>query len=152
MWVAIRGTGLAYGGSFYHDVETGTLKYILYNSPNVYNAFAVVKALIQELAGGTNSFDRIALEGAISTIIRGFVDERDTMVNAAKSSFTDLVVRGVNKDWQNWVLREVRKITEDHVKRTLKDVVAPIFEPEKVNMVVTCSGILKEACIQITHE
>jgi Zn-dependent M16 (insulinase) family peptidase len=146
MWVAIRGTGLAYGSSFYRDVETGKLKYVVYNSPNVYKAFAAAKILIQELADGTQSFDKMALEGAISTIVRGFVDERDTMVDAAKSSFIDLVVRGVDKDWQEWVLREVRKITEDDVKRTLKDIVAPVFEPEKVDVVVTCSDISKEVC------
>jgi Zn-dependent M16 (insulinase) family peptidase len=146
MWVAIRGTGLAYGSSFYRDVETGKLKYVVYNSPNVYKAFAAAKVLIQELADGTQSFDKMALEGAISTIVRGFVDERDTMVDAAKSSFIDLVVRGVDKDWQEWVLREVRKITEEDVKRTLKDIVAPVFEPEKVDVVVTCSDISKEVC------
>jgi Zn-dependent M16 (insulinase) family peptidase len=146
MWVAIRGTGLAYGTSFYRDVETGKLKFVVYNSPNVFKAFDAAKTLIQELADGTKSFDKMALEGAISTIVRGFVDERDTMVDAAKSSFIDLVVRGVDKEWQDWVLREVRKITEEDVKRTLKDVVAAIFEPEKVDVVVTCGGILTEVC------
>jgi Zn-dependent M16 (insulinase) family peptidase len=146
MWVAIRGTGLAYGSSFYRDVETGKLKYVIYNSPNVYKAFAAAKKLIHELADGTKSFDKMALEGAISTIVRSFVDDRDTMVDAAKSSFIDLVVRGVDKDWQEWVLREVRKITLEDVKRTLKEVVSAIFEPEKVDVVVTCGGILKEVC------
>ena len=127
-------------------MATGKLKYVVYNSPNVYKAFAAAKVLIQELADGTQSFDKMALEGAISTIVRGFVDERDTMVDAAKSSFIDLVVRGVDKDWQEWVLREVRKITEEDVKRTLKDIVAPVFEPEKVDVVVTCSDISKEVC------
>lgn len=146
MWVAIRGTGLAYGSSFYRDVETGKLKYVVYNSPNVFKAFDAAKTLIKELADGTKSFDKMALEGAISTIVRGFVDERDTMVDAAKSSFIDLVVRGVGKEWQEWVLREVRKITEEDVKRTLKEIVAAVFEPEKVDVVVTCGGILKEVC------
>ena len=146
MWVAIRGTGLAYGTSFYRDVETGKLKYVIYNSPNVYKAFDAAKTLIKELADGTRTFDKMALEGAISTIVRGFVDERDTMVDAAKSSFIDLVVRGVDKEWQEWVLREVRKITMEDVKRTLKEIISAIFEPEKVDVVVTCSAVLTEVC------
>lgn len=38
----------------------------------------------------------------------------------------------------------MRKITEEDVRRTLKEVVSAIFEPEKVDVVVACGGILKE--------
>jgi hypothetical protein len=77
-------------------------------------------------------------------IVREFVDERASIVDAARSSFVDLVTRGVGKEWQEWALREVRKVTVDDVKSILKDVVSGVFEPEKADVVVTCGGIMTD--------
>jgi Zn-dependent M16 (insulinase) family peptidase len=151
LWVAIRGTGLAYGSAFYRDEEVGLLKYRIYNSPNVYSAYKATNEVIKEFADGTRALDKLALEGAISSIIRDFVDERDTMVDAAKSSFIDVVVRGVQKDWQDWALREVRKVTEEDVKSILRDVISPLFEPEKVDLVVTCGAIMTEVSHHLSY-
>jgi Zn-dependent M16 (insulinase) family peptidase len=152
LWVAIRGTGLAYGSGFYRDEEVGLLKYRIYNSPNVFSAYKATKDVIKEFADGTRPLDKLALEGAISSIIRDFVDERDTMIDAARSSFIDLVVRGVEKDWQDWALREVRKVTEEDVKTIMRDVLSNMFEPEKADMIVTCGAIMTEVGWRLPHE
>ena len=81
------------------------------------------------------------MEGAISSIVRDFVDERATIVDAARSSFIDTVTRGAGKDWQAWALREVRKVTEEDVRNILNEVLSGLFVPENTNLVVICDGI-----------
>jgi hypothetical protein len=144
MWQSIRGTGLAYGSNFFRDPETGLLKFRISKSPNVFAAYNKAKTVIKEYGNGTQKFEKLALEGAISSIVRDFVDERATVVDAARSSFIDLVTRGVGKDWQDWALREVRKVTEEDVKKILNEVVAGVFVPEKTDLVVTCGGIMTD--------
>lgn len=146
MWQDIRGTGLAYGTNFFRDPETGLLKFRIYKSPNAFNAYEKARTVVAEYANGTRKFDKPALEGAISSIVREFVDDKATIVDAARGSFVDLVVRGVGKDWSDWVLREVRKVAEDDVKIVLRDVVSGVFEPKKADLVVTCGDVVKEVC------
>ncbi|KAH7391757.1 zinc metalloprotease-like protein [Pyrenochaeta sp. MPI-SDFR-AT-0127] len=144
MWQSIRGTGLAYGTNFYRDPETGLLKFRIYKSPNAFSAYDKAKNVIKEYGEGTRKFEKLALEGAISSIVREFVDERSTIIDAARSSFVDLVTRGVGKDWQDWALREVRKVTEEDVQKILNEVVSGVFVPEKTDLVVTCGGIMTD--------
>ncbi|KAH7401804.1 Metalloenzyme, LuxS/M16 peptidase-like protein [Phaeosphaeria sp. MPI-PUGE-AT-0046c] len=144
MWQSIRGTGLAYGTHFFRDPETGLLKFRIYKSPNAFSAYTKAKTVVKEYGDGTRAFDKLALEGAISSIVREFVDERASIVDAARSSFIDLVTRGVGKDWQDWALREVRKVGEDDVKAILREVVSGVFEADKADLVVTCGGIMTD--------
>jgi Zn-dependent M16 (insulinase) family peptidase len=149
MWQSIRGTGLAYGTNFFRDPETGLLKFRIYKSPNAFSAYGKAKTVVKEYGDGTRTFDKLALEGAISSLVREFVDERASIIDAARSSFIDLVTRGVGKDWQDWALREVRKVTVDDVKQILRDVVSGVFVPEKADLVVTCSGIMTDVSARI---
>lgn len=142
MWQSIRGTGLAYGTNFFRDPETGLLKFRIYKSPNAFSAYNKAKTVVKEYGDGTREFDKLALEGAISSIVRDFVDERASIIDAARSSFIDLVTRGVGKDWQEWALREVRKVGVPDVQAILNDVVSALFVPETVDLVVTCGGIM----------
>lgn len=144
MWQSVRGTGLAYGTNFFRDPETGLLKFRIYKSPNAFSAFDKAKTVVKEYGDGTRKFEKLALEGAISSIVRDFVDERATIVDAARSSYIDLVTRGVGKDWQEWALREVRQVTDADVQKILKEVVANVFEPEKSDLVITCGGIMTD--------
>ena len=144
MWQSIRGTGLAYGTSFLRDAETGLLKFRIYKSPNAFSAYDKAKTVVKEYGDGTRKFEKLALEGAISSIVREFVDERATITDAARSSFTDLVTRDVGKEWQDWALREVRKVTEEDVKAILNDVVSHVFIPDQSDLVVTCGGIMTD--------
>jgi Zn-dependent M16 (insulinase) family peptidase len=147
MWAGIRGTGLAYGTHFYRDPETGLLKFTIYKSPNAFSAYAKAKAVVAEYGDGTRAFDELALEGAISSIVRQFVDERASIVDAARSSFVDLVTRGVGKEWQDWALREVRKVKVEDVKTILNEVVSNVFVPEKTDLTVTCGGIMTDVSL-----
>ncbi|PSN60396.1 zinc metalloprotease-like protein [Corynespora cassiicola Philippines] len=144
MWQSIRGTGLAYGTNFFRDLETGLLKFRIYKSPNAFSAYEKARDVIKEYGNGTRKFDKLALEGAISSLVRDFVDEKATMVDAARGGFVDLVIRRVGKDYSDWMLREVRKVTEDDVKKILNEVVAGVFDPKKADLVVTCGGTMVE--------
>ncbi|KAH6009352.1 hypothetical protein HBI84_049380 [Parastagonospora nodorum] len=144
MWQAIRGNGLAYGTNFFRDPETGLLKFRIYKSPNAFSAYSKAKTVVAEYGDGTRAFDELALEGAISSIVREFVDERASILDAARSSFVDLVTRGVGKDWQDWALREVRKVGVEDVRKVLREVVGGVFVPEKADVVVTCGGIMSD--------
>jgi hypothetical protein len=57
----------------------------------------------------------------------------------------------VGKDWQEWALREVRKVTEEDVKTILNEVVAGVFEPEKTDVVITCGGIMTDVSLQFAR-
>ncbi|KAF2259843.1 zinc metalloprotease-like protein [Lojkania enalia] len=144
MWQSIRGTGLAYGTNFFRDIETGLLKFRIYKSPNAYRAYAKARDVVQGYVSGKRAFEKLALEGAISSIVREFVDDKATVLDAARGSFADMVVRGVGKEWSEWVLAEVRKVTEEDVKAILRDVVLGVFEPEKTDLVITCGGTMVE--------
>ncbi|KAF2016044.1 zinc metalloprotease-like protein [Aaosphaeria arxii CBS 175.79] len=142
MWANIRGTGLAYGTNFFRDVETGLLKFRIYKSPNAFSAYQKAATVVKEYGNGTRKFEKLALEGAISSIVRDFVDEKATIVDAAKGSFVDLVVRGLDKNYSDWMLAEVRKVEEDDVKKILNEVVSGVFEADKADLVVSCGATM----------
>jgi Zn-dependent M16 (insulinase) family peptidase len=149
MWQTIRGTGLAYGTNFLRDPETGLLKFRIFRSPDAFSAYKKAKTVVKEYGDGTRSFDKLALEGAISSIVRAFVDERASILEAARSSFIDLVTRGIGKEWQDWVLKEVREVTVEHVQAILRDVVSGVFVPERADLVVTCGGIMTDVSLPL---
>ncbi|KAF1954012.1 zinc metalloprotease-like protein [Byssothecium circinans] len=140
LWVGIRGTGLAYGSGFVRDSDCGLLKFRIFKSPNVFSAYKAAKGIIEEYVDGTRKFDQYELEGAISTIVRGFVDEQSTIVDAAKLNFVHTTIKNLGKEWSEWVLTEVRKIKAEDVQKIMKDVVSPVLDPEKADLVVTCGG------------
>lgn len=146
MWQNIRGTGLAYGTNFFRDIETGLFKFRVYKAGNAFSAYKKAKEVIDGYVKGETQFEKLALEGAISSIVREFVDEKATIMEAAKGGFIDRVVRGLEKDYSDWILAEVRKVTEDDVRAILRDVVAKVFDAEKADLVVTCGGNLVEVC------
>lgn len=149
MWQNIRGTGLAYGTNFFRDPETGLLKFRIYKSGNAFSAFQKAKEVVEGYVSGKTKFEKPALEGAISSIVREFVDEKATIVEAARGSFVDTVVRELDKSYSEWILGEVRKVTEEDVKNILKEVVGGVFDAEKADLVVTCGGNMVEVCVPL---
>lgn len=146
MWTAVRGTGLAYGSGFFRDYELGLLKFRIYKSPNAFSAFEVAKQQIQQYGDGTKAFDKLSLEGAVSSIVRDFVDKKADIVDAAKQSFIDLSVTGVGADWSKRMLAEVRKVGEEDVRKVMSEVLAGLFEPKSADLVVTCGSTMTEVC------
>jgi Zn-dependent M16 (insulinase) family peptidase len=147
LWTAIRGTGLAYGASFKRDPDGGFVQFSVYRSPDAYRAFVAGKKVIEEFIDGTRPFEQHALEGAISTLVVYFADEQTTMAAAGQFHFVDSVIRGVDKDYNARVLKLVREVGVDELKKVMKDVLLPAFLPGMSNVVVTCAPIMEEVCV-----
>lgn len=144
LWVAVRGTGLAYGASFGRNVDTGRLSYQIYRSPDAHKAYSVSRKTVEDLAEGRVELDEFALEGAVSSIVVAFADEQPTMGAAALTSFSNQVIKGIPKDWNVGFMKKVRDVTADQVRAAMKEWITPCFIPGKADLVMTCATIMEE--------
>ncbi|KAH8693631.1 putative zinc metalloprotease [Talaromyces proteolyticus] len=144
LWVAVRGTGLAYGTNFGHNIDLGTVNFDVYRSPNAYKAFEASKKIVEDHLSGAVEFDPSMLEGAISSIVVSFANEQATLASAAQGSFVRQVIRNLPSDYKERILKKVRDITVDEIKEALRDIILPLFNAEKSNLVVTCASVLEE--------
>lgn len=149
LWVAVRGTGLAYGTSFRHNVDAGLVHFGVYRSPNAHKAFVASRKIVEDHLSGATQFDPLmTLEGAISSIVVNFVNEQATEANAAIESFIRQVIRGLPEDYKEQILKKVRAIGIDEIKEALRETIMPLFTPGKSNVLVTCAPVLEEVCLQ----
>lgn len=144
LWVAVRGTGLAYGTNFGYNIDLGTVNFDVYRSPNAYKAFESSKKIVEEYLNGLVEFDPLMLEGAISSIVVSFANEQATMASAASGSFIRQVVRLLPSDYKEKILKKVREIPVDDIKQALKEHILPLFKPETSSLVVTCAPVMEE--------
>ena len=144
LWVAVRGTGLAYGTGFLRSVDLGLLMFKISRSPDAYKAFTAAKQQVEGYATGKMNFDRFALEGAISEIVLNMADEQPTMASAAEYSFANQVIRGISKEWSHQMLSKVQAVKPEQIREVMLKYMLPVFEPESSNLVLTCAQIMKE--------
>ncbi|KAF2156992.1 hypothetical protein K461DRAFT_317161 [Myriangium duriaei CBS 260.36] len=144
LWVAVRGSGLAYGAGFRRSIASGMLTLTFYRSPECFGAYLASKDQIEGLASGKIPLDKLALEGAISTIVQGYADEQPTAASAASVSFSNQVVRGIGKDWNDEMLKKVRDVSADQVKEMLNKYFTKVFDPAQSNLFITCAKIMEE--------
>jgi len=147
LWVAVRGTGLAYGTGWRVNTDAGLSIFRIYRSPDAYKAFMASKDQVEGHAGGKIPFDKLALEGAISEIVLGFANEQPTMATAANASFLNQVIRGIDKEWNHQMLSKVRQVTPEQIQEAMTKYMVPAFKPESGNLVVTCAQIMEEALV-----
>lgn len=144
LWVAVRGTGLAYGTSVSYDIDAGHIELQVYRAPDAYRAFEASKKVVTDYTNGAVSFDPFMLEGAISSIVVGFANDQGTLASAAAASFVRQVIRGLPTEYMEKMLKKVRDITVDQIKDVLKKIVLNLFTPEKANIFITCAPGLKD--------
>ncbi|KAK5137618.1 hypothetical protein LTR08_007913 [Meristemomyces frigidus] len=147
LWVAVRGTGLAYGTGWRVNTDAGILTFRIYRSPDTHKAFAVAKEQVEGYASGKLPFDKFALEGAISEIVLGMANEQPTMATAAEASFLNQVMRGIDKDWNQQMLAKVREVTPEQIMEAMRKYMVPAFKAETSNLVVTCAKIMEEGLV-----
>lgn len=147
LWNAVRGQGMAYGTFFARDVDSGLVQFKVYRSPDASKAIGASRDAIRAIAEGQVPVDRHLKEGAVSQVVMAFADEQSTMGAAASQNFVLGVVRGVSLDWHKQVMRAVRDVTDDELRAVLREMVLPVFEPGKSNVVVTCAPILQEVSL-----
>ncbi|KAI5284820.1 hypothetical protein KEM52_002724, partial [Ascosphaera acerosa] len=144
LWVAVRGTGLAYGASVSHTVAAGLIRLDVWRSPDAGKAFAAARRTVAELASGAAPVDaQLALAGAISSIVVGFVNDQLTYAMAAQSAFNTAVVSGLPPGHMQRTLRKTRDVGVADVRRALAEFVLPLFGAGTANVVVTCSPALE---------
>ena len=148
LWTAVRGTGLAYGTSFSRHVDSGHILLSIYRSPDVLKAFAASKRVVEDLASGATPFDVLGLEGAISGIVLGLANSEATMASAAQMSFTRQVVRELPAAWTEKILREVRAVRMEEIKKVMKDTLLPAFNASTANVFVTCAPIMEHRVVE----
>ena len=144
MWTAVRGTGLAYGTSFSRHTESGQVSFDVYRSPDAHKAFGASKNVIESFVDGSRTFDDLALEGAISSIVLAFANAQSTMASAAQSSFIRQVIRALPADWNQTILQKVRDVKVQEIKEVIGEVLLPVFKGETANLIITCAPIMEE--------
>jgi Zn-dependent M16 (insulinase) family peptidase len=147
LWNAVRGNGLAYGVSFSREVDGGYIQYRVYRSPDASKALDASRTTVSRIASGEEPLDRHLVEGSVSGIIMAAADEQATMAAAAQQNFVVSVVRGLDPEWNKRMLSLVRNVSEDEIRAVLRDLVMPVFEPGKSNVVVTCAPIMEEVSL-----
>ncbi|KAL8673723.1 MAG: hypothetical protein Q9168_001884 [Polycauliona sp. 1 TL-2023] len=148
MWVAVRGTGLAYGTSFSRHTESGHVSYSVYRSPNAFKAFQTGKSVVEDFVSGKTEFDKLALEGAISSIVLGFANGQATMAAAAQMSFVRQVMRELPDDWNERILEKVRGVKVEELRAAMKDMVLPVLTAGSANLIVTCAPVMEEELVK----
>ena len=148
LWIAVRGTGLAYGTSLRQHRDAGQISLDIYRSPDVFKAYNASKDVIEAFVSGKTSFDPLAMEGAISSIVLDFANGEATLASAAQISFVRQVVRGQEKDYPKKMLEMVRKVGVEEVKEAMKDIIMPLFDPKNSILIVTCAPIMQEGLVK----
>ncbi|KAI2084829.1 hypothetical protein LOZ36_004469 [Ophidiomyces ophidiicola] len=145
LWVAVRGTGLAYGASFRYSIDSGLVHFNIYRSPNAFKAFEAAKKIVVDHVSGVAELDPVlSLEGAISTIVAGFANEQATYLLAAQENYIRDVIRNLPPDYKEVLLKKVRAVSVDQLKAALHDIVLPVLMPGSSDVIVTCSPVLEK--------
>ena len=150
LWVAVRGTGLAYGTSISYDIESGFISLLVYRSPEAYKAFQASRRIVEDHITGSIPFDPLMVEGAISSIVVAFANDQQTLAAAAQANFVRQVIRGLPENYMEIMLKKVRTTSEKQIKDVLKDLVLDIFTPGKADVIVTCApGLAGVSSLQL---
>ena len=144
LWTAVRGTGLAYGTYFSRAISSGHVTYTIYRSPDAFKAFAASKDVLEKFISGETSFDSLALEGAISSIVLEFANGQSTMSAAAQESFVRQVIRDLPNDWNDVILKRVRTVGVEEIKKVMRNILLPVLMPESANLFITCAAVMQE--------
>ena len=144
LWVAIRGQGFAYGFDIQNNVDRGSIQFTIDVSPKVFSAYTASRDLIAKIASGDISIDAHDLEGAISTYVSAYAMGRRNFVSAGFNNFVNEIVRKLSKEESADLFNRVRGVTVDQVREVIKEIVLPVFDPQKADMVVVCAKIMAE--------
>jgi len=144
LWKAVRGQGFAYGAYFVRDMDTGLLQYKVYRSPDATKAMSASREALKGLADGTTPVDKPLMLAAVSQIVVLMADEQATMAIAAQKNYMLSVVKGLDLDWTEKLLASVKDVTPEQMTKVIKDLMLPVFEPGKSNIVITCAPTMAE--------
>jgi len=148
LWVAVRGTGLAYGASFIRQTALGKINFEIHRSPDAYKAYAAAQTIIQAYASGAKPLDRFAIQSAIGELVYGMAEDTSTMGAAAAESFVNQVIRGVSKEYSAQLLAKVGTVEPHQIAKAMETYIVPLFRPQSANLVVTCAALMEEGLVR----
>ena len=144
LWTAVRGNGLAYGVGFNREVDGGYIQFRVFRSPDASKAIEASRNKVSKIASGEEPLDRHLVEGAMSGVVLSVADDQATMPAAAQQNFVNGVIRGLEPGWNRQLLARIREVTNDEIRKVMTDVILPVFEAGKSNVVLTCAPIMEE--------
>ncbi|CDK28581.1 unnamed protein product [Kuraishia capsulata CBS 1993] len=146
-WRGIRGTGLAYGANVYKEPEHGQLVFSIYRGADAQKAFEVAKTIVNDYSSGKTKIDRMSMNGAISSIVNGIANSESNYYTAAYYKFFDdaLVKRG--PEYNKFLLKNLRKLTEEDLLRVFTKYFVPLFE-SKTSTVFACVNPAKSSALR----
>ena len=148
MWTAVRGTGLAYGAGFSRQTHAGQVSFDIYRSPDAFKAFKAGKEVVEAFVSRKTSFEDLALEGAISSIILKIANSESTMADTAHASFDKQVMNDLPKDWVSQQLERIRRVTKEELHTVMEEIVLPLFKPETSNLIITCAPMMEAGLVE----
>ena len=151
LWTAVRGPGLAYSCQLGFDIDGGFVSLDIYRSPNSYLAFIAARDCIKKLASGETELDEWELEGAVSSVVVGMADEGATWASAAGAKFVKEVMRGLDGNYNEAMLKRVRMVGKEEVRQAMGGMCSRVFgegfSGEGADVLVTCGkGLVEVSC------
>ncbi|RMZ82009.1 hypothetical protein DV737_g2252, partial [Chaetothyriales sp. CBS 132003] len=139
LWVAARGSGLAYGVNVNYDIESGFVSLDVYRSPDAYKAFLASRDCIQKFISREAELDELMLEGAVSSVVVAFANEQQNYAAAATSTFIKEVMRRLPKDFNQDLLKKVRQVSKEEVIKSMEETLGEIWRKGKSDVICTCA-------------
>ncbi|KAM5449458.1 hypothetical protein MaudCBS49596_004939 [Microsporum audouinii] len=145
LWIALRGSGLAYSYCLRSNIDSGLVHFMVHESPNAHKAFEAAKKAVEDRLSESVKIDPVmVLEGAISYLVSSFATDKQTYYDAAYDSFIKDVIFDVPSDYNEALLKKIRAVDLDQVKEALRDIILPLFTPGKADLFVTCAPTLED--------
>lgn len=143
---AVRGNGLAYGAFITASVQLGSVQCSIYESTDAIGAYDACKSVLEDIASGKLPVSETDVTSAAATVICQLANVVATPAAAAKSKFSDVVLKGYGVDRIDNIIRKVSEITPAEFVRLLKQYFLPIFNVNKSMAFVVAPVSEEESC------
>ncbi|RHZ59352.1 hypothetical protein Glove_364g19 [Diversispora epigaea] len=130
----VRGQGLAYSANLLISVELGLLNFVLYRSPDNYEAYVAAKNIINDLVTKKDFGDEF--EGAKSGVIHELVNKESNIQKAANQSFILQVLKNLDASFNRELIFKVQKVTLEDLYSMLTKYIVNLFSPGTSNTVI----------------
>ncbi|KAK4057703.1 hypothetical protein OIO90_001351 [Microbotryomycetes sp. JL221] len=128
LWTSVRGKGLAYGASIVHSAETETITFIVFKSPDAYQAFEAARQCIEQVVARKILITQGMVDSAKSTLAFDAVRSESTIKEAAVASFEDTVLHDRPRHFSRWLLNKIETVKLCEVVPVIQHWISPIFE------------------------
>ncbi|WVN87093.1 uncharacterized protein L203_102269 [Cryptococcus depauperatus CBS 7841] len=125
-WESIR--GLACKVQFLLYPEAGLVGFNVHESPNAVLAYEAAGKVMRGLVDGSVELSQNLVDGAKSTMTYSYVRKLDTLLDAAANSFLNEVLKGLGKNADQELLKQIPDITLQQVRYIIAKYFSPLFE------------------------